>query len=188
VYNSIFWGNNTEIFNPQNHINAQYVNTSNTIVEGGYNEGMNTNLITVNPSFVDPLHGKGADSTWFTADDGFGLGHCSSGINNGVNIIANTTTKDASDTSRVIGEAIDIGAYEYTGNGGCAIHTMSSTPWYNRNTWNIARLPLALDSVTINSGHIINLLHPSNQETRIKSINLATNAKLNLSTGLRVME
>jgi hypothetical protein len=68
------------------------------------------NNIVSDPRFADIDDGDGADDKWFTSDDGLQLLDISPAINSGTSV--NATATDITGKTRLLGYAVDRGAYE----------------------------------------------------------------------------
>jgi len=108
VYNSIIYGNT-------NASNNNQIDTGNTVsyslVENGYGGG--TNILNVNPSFVNPnnLNAAPFDCTPYN----YQLSNNSVAINAGSNNFV-TQLQDLLLKNRISGSSVDMGAYEKAGN------------------------------------------------------------------------
>lgn len=116
IHNSILWQNGDGIYNNNNANTSIY----NSIVDDGtpnssitYPVGtVGSNNKDLYPAFADSTNLKGADNTWFTADDGLALTAASPAINQGNNIYA-VGTQDCTLSPRIYNRTVDMGAYEY---------------------------------------------------------------------------
>ena len=110
IYNSIFQGNtNPGIFN---FVNVKYSNIENVIQGNGIDTVGNINA---DPLFNNPGNPIGPDTIWGTDDDGLQLNLQSPSINEGSNIfVGSTDSLDITNSPRVSGSRIDMGAYEAT--------------------------------------------------------------------------
>lgn len=80
---------------------------------GGLTNGVNGNIVGQSANHVNINNAKGADNTWFTADDGFSLSPTSPALNTGTNTGIPTT--DILGNIRPYNSGVaDIGAYEYS--------------------------------------------------------------------------
>jgi hypothetical protein len=112
VYNNIFF----------NAGSNYWADDTSTLTAGGYNLISKSNypnyktatdLVDIDPRFVDPANLLGNDGLPFTADDGFHLQSNSPAIDAGVDLSASGMADDADRILRPQGPAWDIGAYEF---------------------------------------------------------------------------
>ncbi|MCX6879575.1 MAG: right-handed parallel beta-helix repeat-containing protein [Verrucomicrobia bacterium] len=107
--NSILWGNGT---NPVVDGAGSASTLNYCIIEGGWS-GAGGNHTSANPQFVSLATPAGADGRWRTADDGLRLQPGSPGIDTGSNaLVPAGTPTDLLGNPRIIGAAVDRGAYE----------------------------------------------------------------------------
>jgi hypothetical protein len=116
--NTIFWGH--QLTSGAKDINdapaGQGGSTSilqNCITRNYGVNGVNGNKVGVNPRFVQVENQIGPDNQMFTADDGLRLMPCSPAINAGNNALGNLLGADVLSNPRIVGDTVDIGAYEY---------------------------------------------------------------------------
>ncbi len=113
ISNSIFYHNFNDGSEDSTEISFDnsVMNISNTITQV-YDAG-NAALFHIDPKFRDINSTLGADNLYFTADDGLHLiNPCSPAINAGSNAAINGITKDIEGNARIVGPAVDLGAYE----------------------------------------------------------------------------
>ena len=112
VYNNIFFNGGSNY----------WADDTSTLTAGGYNliskshypnYKTATDLVDIDPRFVDPANLLGNDGLPFTADDGFHLQSNSPAIDAGVDLRASGMADDADRILRPQGPAWDIGAYEF---------------------------------------------------------------------------
>jgi gliding motility-associated-like protein len=102
IRNSIVWGPGGQY----NTLGA--FNVESSIVKG-YTGG--TNNLNLDPLFTDASNPAGTDGVYRTADDGLNIPACSPAVNMGNSALA-ITPNDMSAGTRIVGTAVDMGAYE----------------------------------------------------------------------------
>ena len=117
IYNSVFYGNGSDIINSSNNSSATGGNNfSEHYEEKGFTE------LDADP-FLDSENPKGADGKWFTTDDGLQPSSATSPITDAGDAtklpsdLDGDTTKtipfDITGRSRIAGATVDAGAYEH---------------------------------------------------------------------------
>ena len=122
--NSILWHNNFNLsgdiyysnipntYNTEIYNDGSVTNISNTITRVYGTNGVNGNMLAVDPRFININNPAGADGIYGTSDDGLQLCTCSPAINSGANTgISNAI--DIAGNSRIFNGITDMGAYEY---------------------------------------------------------------------------
>ncbi|WP_170245693.1 Ig-like domain-containing protein [Fodinibius salinus] len=139
ITNTIFYDNSADL--GANHIDNTSESTltiSHSLINGGTSEistgpiadtyyldassnsvsFSNSTNIDANPQFVNTSNPKGADNTWFTADDGLVLQLTSPAVDAGDNdAIPSGITTDIAGNQRTRGGTVDMGAYEAASTG-----------------------------------------------------------------------
>ncbi|GAA4748902.1 right-handed parallel beta-helix repeat-containing protein [Flavisolibacter ginsenosidimutans] len=118
VKNSIFWGGKLDTKSPApdivNDPNTTYTSSTtinNSITQAYGTNGVNGNLVGINPRLSEYNDPDGKDNEFFTPDDGLTLSARSPAIDAG-STNANNQPVDILNQNRVYGNGIDIGAYE----------------------------------------------------------------------------
>jgi hypothetical protein len=94
-------------FGPPPSLNVQYSVTAT--------DGLATNSLPSNFTFIDPVNPKGTDNKWFTADDGLYPDPCTPSINTGNNASVTAIPTDITGSPRIVNGTVDRGAYESKG-------------------------------------------------------------------------
>ncbi|MGN6604719.1 MAG: right-handed parallel beta-helix repeat-containing protein [Ginsengibacter sp.] len=117
ITNSILWGNS---FIYSNQAPAEIVgnSSSNTVIRNSLTQsygknGVNGNIVGMDPRLIDINDLTGPDSIFFTSDDGGRLCDCSPAIDRGETSAVNSVPYDILSNPRIVNNAVDIGAYEY---------------------------------------------------------------------------
>lgn len=104
--------------------------------------GVNGNIVGINPRLIDITNPAGPDSIYFTADDGLRLCSCSPAINTGSNFAVSGIVEDISNSPRIFNGIVDMGAYEYQStnltNAKTFFVNASVTGLNNGSTWSNA--------------------------------------------------
>jgi hypothetical protein len=139
--NCIVYGNNTGIFNNNGSPSIQY-----SLVQGETSTA-NGNIANTDPLFINQL------AAGLNTGGNYQLQVCSPAINAGNSILYSagqtpdlaTVTTDLNKATRIQGLAIDMGAYEFTGNPNCTIlpltllnFTGRTNNGYNQLQWETA--------------------------------------------------
>ena len=99
--------------------NCSLENAQSTYKTANYNNlsaASSGNIFAQSQTFANINSVKGADDKYFTADDGLGLSTSSPSKNTGLDSeIPSAITTDITGANRIIGSAIDMGAYEIDG-------------------------------------------------------------------------
>ena len=162
--NCILWGNtNMSGQNPPGGDIIDVDNTStptilnNCITQVFGTNGVNGNLVGVDPLFLNHANPAGNDNIFFTADDGLNLATCSPAMNTGSNASIAGYTSDVLGNPRVYNSIVDMGAYEVQAMPGLVTNTWTgavSNVWGNPVNWSLSIIPNACTQVVINSGTV----------------------------------
>lgn len=110
--NSILWNNSSGSGDEVSNLNAAPVFLHSLTqfytpgTAGSYGN------ISGNPLFADSSNLAGADSLWFSSDDGLQLQPGSPALDGGSNVLLSTTATDITGRTRIYGDSTDMGAYE----------------------------------------------------------------------------
>jgi predicted outer membrane repeat protein len=117
--NTIFWGNkllagHRDISDTALTSGAQPSTSilTNCLTRNTGTNGVNGNVVGLNPRFTNLQDIYGPDKTMFTADDGITLARCSPAINAGNNGAGTVLSADVLGLPRIFGGTVDLGAYE----------------------------------------------------------------------------
>jgi Secretion system C-terminal sorting domain len=124
IKNTIFWGNEpglrenispyfNDIVNRTGATRPSAAVLYNSVTQIYGVNGVNSNLVGVNPRFFDYFDADGIDNVFFTSDDGIALSPCSPMLNKGDNSFINGVSTDILNNPRLFNSTVDIGAYEY---------------------------------------------------------------------------
>jgi hypothetical protein len=117
IYNSIFWKNiglNAKDFVDSSTTTSTFV--FNSITQNYGVNGVDGNMVGIDPRFKNVTNPAGYDNKYFTDDDGIILCDCSPAINTGSNNAVTNIAFDAYGKQRVYGTAADMGLYEFQSN------------------------------------------------------------------------
>jgi len=127
VKNSILWGNRfpsndantvTDIVDLGGAPNVASITTMfNSLTQVFGTNGVNGNIVGIDPRMFEYNDPDGLDNIYFTADDGIKLTPCSPALNAGQNA-ANAEPLDVILNPRISGSTIDMGAYEFQNAAG----------------------------------------------------------------------
>ena len=145
VKNSIIWGNSTPFNDTQSII-------TNSIIQGGYAGVGNLNY---DPKFVN----QAPEGLSPNLNGDYHLQASSLGIDRGDNGSISLTDLDLDgNLRRYNGGRVDIGAYEFQGNGTASVViSIASGNWEINSTWDVNRVPQVGDIVIIDQNHIVTL-------------------------------
>jgi len=182
ISNSILWGN-TAMAGPQFYIlgngnfNATYSNID-TIGQSNAHPiaGSSIGNLFLDPFFTQIGNGIGIDNCWMTADDGTTLTIESPNINAGRG--SNNSADDLSNRSRISGESIDIGPYEYQLLQSVVWTGAEDASWDTNNNWFPERMPDATQDVIIPEN--LTTYPVLNHPTSIRSLLLEVNSQLEI--------
>ncbi|HEV2479495.1 MAG TPA: choice-of-anchor Q domain-containing protein [Puia sp.] len=117
--NTIFWGSkllagHRDISDTALTSGAQPSTSilTNCLTRNTGTNGVNGNVVGVNPRFSNVSNIYGPDKIMFTADDGITLARCSPAINTGNNGAGTVLSTDILGSPRIYGGTVDMGAYE----------------------------------------------------------------------------
>ncbi|GAB4041679.1 choice-of-anchor Q domain-containing protein [Spirosoma gilvum] len=151
-----------------------------------WNNGYSSRLFTlanISYSFLDPsLQGRGGRGNIITSyfpfinDHDFRLNACSPAINAGTTTVR--TDLDGLGSNRVVGDRIDMGAFEFQGTPQ-GMYTISPGLWTDPAIWSCGRVPLPTDSVWLK--HVVSL--PSNYQAQAMQVRYDIGQQLLFDTG-----
>jgi hypothetical protein len=122
IQNSVLRNNGNAPVATSVSVNIQYNNCNTDIVPNAYN--IFKNSFEKDPAFISPQSGN------------FRLNECSPNINRGDN--TNIIATDADDNQRLVGDLVDIGAFEYQGPNSHSIIYVDAKRNGNGSSWNNA--------------------------------------------------
>ena len=145
VKNSIIWGNSTPFNDTQSIITY-------SIIQGGY---AGTGNLNYDPQFVN----QAPEGLSPNLNGDYHLQASSLGIDRGDNGSISLTDLDLDgNLRRYNGGRVDIGAYEFQGNGTASVViSIASGNWEINSTWDVNRIPQIGDIVIIDQNHIVTL-------------------------------
>jgi hypothetical protein len=117
VRNCIFSGNATGNSGQGNYPDMDWSGNYNTVFQTilqkprSYTSPLK--ILYTSGNFIDSLNPKGLDKKWMTADDGLAPNYNSAAINFGDNMPVINLPFDLAYAARIIGDTVDLGAYEY---------------------------------------------------------------------------
>lgn len=121
--NTIFWGNRLAVLKKDITDKAGSTPARNSVsiltnclTQNYGTNGLNGNLVGLNPRFYQLMDNDGIDNIMFTPDDGLRLTNCSPAINSGNNTIGTVVANDILQQPRIYNANIDMGAYELQDN------------------------------------------------------------------------
>lgn len=187
ISNSIIWLNsitsNGEIVDPVNTTTPTLMN--NCITQTFGTTGINGNLVSVDPIFINISNPAGADNIFFTNDDGLNLVSCSPAMNSGSNASIAGYNSDILSNPRVYNSIVDMGAYEVQALPGLVTNTWTgsvSNIWQNPLNWSLGMLPNPCTKVIINSGTVI-----LNSNATIYNLTVNPGVNISVSTGFNLV-
>ncbi|HTR27639.1 MAG TPA: choice-of-anchor Q domain-containing protein [Puia sp.] len=118
--NTIFWGSKlangwkdvTDTFFNGNEALGSHSVLTNCVTRNTGTNGVNGNLVGIDPRLVQLSDPYGPDGKLFTADDGIRPALCSPAVNAGSNSIGKILSTDILNNPRIFNGTVDIGAYE----------------------------------------------------------------------------
>lgn len=104
-------------------VSGSYASVESSLTQQFGTAGVDCNILGVDPVFKNVLNVKGPDGHWFTSDDGLDLDTTSTILDKGDTLLVPPSLEyDFGGEMRVIGQGVDMGAYE--GIGRCPIDSI----------------------------------------------------------------